>query len=80
MVIKNSKESSEDPANGGCGDKNLTGVSFMNSARVHGVVFRKWEVRVGGGGQGSGGSGKSLIGKRFSIVCNIIKNGLIEVA
>jgi hypothetical protein len=36
VVVKKSKESSEDPANGGCGDKNLTGMAFVNSTRVNG--------------------------------------------
>jgi hypothetical protein len=30
VVVKKSKESSEDPANGGCGDKNLTGMAFVS--------------------------------------------------
>ncbi len=50
VVVKKSKESSEDPANGGCGDKDLTGVAFVNCTRIHGVVFRKWIMGVGRGG------------------------------
>ena len=72
VVVKKPKESTEDPANGSCGDKDLMCVTFMNGTRVHGVVFRKWVVGVCCGRRGSGGSSKSFIGKCFSIVSNTI--------
>ncbi len=79
MVVKKSKESSEDPANGGCGNKNLTGMAFVNGTRVHGVIFREGVMGVSGGGRGGGGSGKGFIRKWHSIVNNTIKNRLIKI-
>jgi hypothetical protein len=35
VVVEKSKESSKDSANGGCGDKDLTGMTFVNGTRVH---------------------------------------------
>jgi hypothetical protein len=80
MVVKKSKKSTKDSANGGCGDKDLTGVTFMNCTRVHGVVFREWVVGVRCGRQGHGDSSKSFIGKWFAVMSNIIKNRLVEIA
>jgi hypothetical protein len=61
VVVKMSKESSEDPANGGCGDKDLAGMAFVNGTRVHRVIFRERVMRVRCGRWGSGGSGKGFI-------------------
>jgi hypothetical protein len=80
MVVKKSKESTKDSTNGGCGDKDLEGVTFMNCTRVHGVVFREWVVGVCCGRRGDGGSRKSFIGKWFLVMSYIIKNRLVEIA
>ncbi len=61
VVVKKSKESSEDAANGGCGDEDLTGVAFVNCTRVHWVIFRERVMGVRGGRRGSGGSGKGFV-------------------
>ncbi len=79
VVVKKSKESSEDPANGGCGDKNLTGVAFVDSTRVHRVIFREGVMGVRGGRRGGGGGGPGFVGKWHSIVNNTVKNRLIKI-
>ncbi len=43
VVVKKSKESTKDSADGGCGYKNLSGVTFMNGS---GVVYREGVVGV----------------------------------
>jgi hypothetical protein len=79
VVFKKPKVSSEDSANGGCGDKNLTGMAFVNGTRVHRVILREGVMGVRGGRPGCGGSGKGLIGKWHSIVNNTIKYRLIKI-
>ncbi len=61
VVVKKPKESSEDPANGGCGDKNLTSMAFVNGTRVHRVILRKGVMGVRGGRRGGGGSGPGFV-------------------
>jgi hypothetical protein len=80
MIIKKTQESSKDPANGGCGNKNLAGMAFVNCARVHRVIFRERVMRVCGGGRRGGGSCEGFVGKRHSIINYTVKNGLVKIA
>ncbi len=79
VVVEKSEESSKDSADGGCSDKNLTGMTFVNCNRVHRVIFREQIMRVCGGRWRSGGSCKGFIQKWHSIVNNTIKDRLIKI-